>query len=997
MGVVTGEHGKVAVTRQALLFSDIEGSTRLARQLGDAWASALQVHRRVLREAFVAHGGEEASREGDSFFVLFPTAEDAVRAAIAGQIGLTEAPWAPGAEVRVRMGIHAGDVTLADGDHVGLAIHAAARLMSSAHGGQVVVSDVVAQEVAGDLPGATFRELGRYKFKDFDTPTTVLEVEHPRLRSGFPPLRATPAANHNLTVPASTFVGREAEVVDVAAALDDHRLVTLVGAGGCGKTRLAVEAASRLVDRWPDGVWLAELAEARDALGVTAAVSVALGVATPDVPEIGGVDAVLGHLCDRRALLVLDNCEHVVDAVRDLVHLVLGHAPGVRILATSRQPIGWPSERTYRVPSLPDDPAARLFLERAAVAAPDWTASDEDGAAVAEICRRLDGIPLAIELAAARVAVLSPEQIAERLRRRGGLGGLGRDDARPGRQQTLEAVIDWSHELLSDRERTLLRRLSVFGTRFTLEAAEEVVSDTEHVPSDDVLELLVSLVAKSLLVLERREGDASYRMLETVREYALAKLAEAGEAGEVLRRHVDWFVHLATSTARQLPGVARVHCLMPGMTAVAGTSVGVADLHAAMAEGIDLLVFPAAARDADGRMEFRDLDPEEADTEWLVDELHDWRVLSAPLRVSAPSYVRCALQAEVEPAPGARWEDVERAIRRRLFRHFDPVLGGDGTGWQPGVPVDDAAVVAALEGVRGVSRVVSAALFDTDAFAHAIEFSIKTLFLEPDTFVYVDSCWAVRSGSGEAPMVRYSSTLLRDALRAVRRAAPSTATVVLEGWRRGVRLIGGGEGWVSRADVVGSHLLDEGQQIELSAASTLALLSIASGRSANVDLAVRDGCLEVAADAAKATLSAPAPGPGAPRWTSDPKEPAVATITTERDELVGALLDLRGAVGDGAVGLRADRSGISLLVPGDADLFRPLPGTVDAGPVEVAVRRTHLGLAVSTLEGSHVVVDVHENGTVAVRSATDPRIVHRLAPAPTVPPTPTVLGAPDDH
>ena len=972
MGAMNGDGGNEAVTRRALLFTDIEGSTRLARQLGADWATALHRHRSILREAFVAHGGEESSREGDSFFVLFPTADAAVRAAIDGQLGLAEAPWTPGGEIRVRMGIHAGEVTMSDGDHVGLAIHAAARLMSSAHGGQIVVSGAVAEEAAGD---ATFRELGRFRFKDFDQPTDVFQVEHAGLRSGFPPLRATPAVNHNLSIPASTLVGREDDVVVVRAALDDHRLVTLVGAGGCGKTRLAVETAAGVVDRWPDGVWLAELAEVHEALGVTSALAVALGIATPDAAEVGGIDAVLAHLRDRSSLLVLDNCEHVVDAVRDLVHLVLGHAPGIRILATSRQPIGWPTERTYRVPSLDLEPAERLFRERAVSAAPEYLAADEDEdeSAIAEICDRLDGIPLAIELAAARVAVLSPVQIASRLRRRGGLGGLGRDETRPGRQQTLAAVIDWSHDLLSDRERILLRRLSVFGARFTLEAAEEVAGDDEQVPSEDVLGLLISLVSKSLVVLERRDAEPSYRMLETVREYALAKLVEAGEGADVLRRHVDWFVHLATTTARQLPGVARVHCLVPELS-------GRADLQAAMAKGIDLLVIPGAARDADGRMDLRDLVPEEPDTEWLVDELHDWRVLSAPLRVRAPDYVRCAMQAEVEPSPGARWQDVERAVRRALHRHFDPVLGGAGTGWQPGEPIDAASVRMALEGVRGVNDVVGVALFDTDPTAHALEFPIKTLLLPPDTFVYVDSCWAIRTGSDPGSFVRYSATLLRDALRSVHRPE-SSASIVLEGRRRGVRVIGGDGEWSTRADVVGSRLLDDGQQIALSPASARALLSIASGRSANVDLALSDGCLEVAADAARATLSAPPPGRDAPRWSDDPEEPVVATITVSREELVEALRDLRGPIGDGPVRLRADADGLVLLVPGSDALSLSLAAFVDAGPVDVMIRRRHLGLAALSLDPGdpRIVLEVEEGGTVVVRSAADPRIVHRLS------------------
>jgi predicted ATPase len=485
------------------LFTDVEGSTRLLHELGaEAYARALAEHRQLLRDAFARHGGVEVDTQGDAFFVAFPTAEGAIRAATEAQGALAEGP------IRARMGIHTGTPLLADEGYVGRDVHRAARIAAAGHGRQVLVSAAAAEL----LRDAQLQDLGEHRLKDLSARERIYQLGP----GEFPPLKTL--YQTNLPVPATTFLGRERELaeVDERLARDDVRLVTLTGPGGTGKTRLALHAAGTAAERFPDGVWWVPLAPLRDPALVLATVAGVLGAS-------GDLAA---HLADKRLLLLLDNFEQVMDAAAD-VGALLGECPNLRVLVTSRELLQLPGEHHYPVPQLDPPEGVELFLARARAAKPDFQAGD----AVAELCTRLDNLPLAIELAAARTRMLSPEQLLARLGQRLDLlrGGRGID----ARQETLRATIEWSHDLLSDNEQTLFARLAVFRGGWTLEAAEVVV--------DADLDALQSLVDKSLV----RVRDESFWMLETIRQYAAERLQASGDADELRRRHAEFFVALA--------------------------------------------------------------------------------------------------------------------------------------------------------------------------------------------------------------------------------------------------------------------------------------------------------------------------------------------------------------------------------------------------------------------------------------------------------------------
>ena len=545
------------------LFSDVEGSTRLAGQLGDEWPEVLEQHRRLLRAAFATHDGHEVKTEGDGFFVAFGRARDGVLAAADAQRAIEAHPWPEGARIRVRIGIHTGDGTVVDNDYVGLAVHHAARVSSVAHGGQVVVSDAT-RHLTGDLPtGVELVPLGAYRLKDIDEPVVIHQVTHPELQRDFPPLRVTAGTPTNLPAQLTSFVGREEELRVVEKLVNTHRLVTLMGAGGAGKTRLAVEAAGAMLQDFDDGVWLVELARVTDPDLCWNAIAESLGLraggAGQDLPSI-----VTTYFRGRRALLVLDNCEHVIAAAAGVSDALLRAAPELRILATSREALGIAGEHAWRVPSLDvpregypavDDAwaatAVRLFVERAEDVGAAIERTPAELEAITHICTRLDGMPLAIELAAARARSLAPTQLAARLDDRFRLLTGGSRTALP-RQQTLQALVDWSHELLDDRERAVLRRTSVFVGGFTLEAAEAVCAGGE-VEDLDVLDLLDALVAKSLVV-PAQDGTARFRLLETIRSYARQKLLEAGEVDAVRDAHLGWAERQADAAAVGLGG-----------------------------------------------------------------------------------------------------------------------------------------------------------------------------------------------------------------------------------------------------------------------------------------------------------------------------------------------------------------------------------------------------------------------------------------------------------
>ena len=529
-----------------LLLADVEGSTRLWETQPEVMAAAVARLDQALCEAVTAHDGVRPVEqgEGDSFVIAFGRASDAVACAL----DLQRAPLAP---IRLRIGIHTGEVRLRDeGNYIGPTINRTARLRDLAHGGQTVLSGTTDDLVVDVLPeDAWLTDLGAHPLRDLARPQRVVQLCHPDLRNDFPPLRtASSIAAHNLPAQLTSFVGRQAEIGSLRDALAGNRLVTLTGAGGVGKTRLAVQVAAAMADEFgafPQGVWYVDLAPIT--AGEVVPVTVARALGLPDQPGRSTTDTLLRFVRDRHMLVVLDNCEHLLDASATLLTDLLGAAPRVTVLATSREPVNITGEATWQVPSLSlADEAVELFAERARLARPDFAVSDDNAAAVAEICRRLDGMPLAIELAAARVRALSLTEIVDSLHDRFRLlTGGSRTAVR--RQQTLRASVDWSHALLTETERILFRRLAVFYGGFDLDAAQSVCGEGD-IERYQVLDQLTLLVDKSLVVAHESSasgGRTRYRLLETVRQYALEKLGDSGEADAVRSRHCDHYTSLA--------------------------------------------------------------------------------------------------------------------------------------------------------------------------------------------------------------------------------------------------------------------------------------------------------------------------------------------------------------------------------------------------------------------------------------------------------------------
>ncbi|MCV7400426.1 LuxR family transcriptional regulator [Mycobacterium fragae] len=535
-----GVSGLLPTGTVTLLLADVEGSTRLWETQPEEMTAAFARLDHALSDLLAAHGGVRPVEqgEGDSFVVAFARASDAVASALELQL----APLAP---IRLRIGVHTGEVQLRDeGNYIGPTINRTARLRDLAHGGQTVLSGTAEDLVVDALPAdAWLTDLGTYELRGVARPERVVQLCHPDLRNDFPPLRTTKAvAAHNLPSQFTSFVGRGSQMAEVRKLLAQNRIVTLTGAGGVGKTRLAVEVASQLAAEYADGVWYVDLAAITDPGLVPVVVARALGL--PDQPGRSTIDTLTRFIADRQMLVVLDNCEHLLDACAELVASLLGAAPGLTLLATSREPIGVAGEATWRVPSLSTaDEAIELFADRARLAQPDFNLSDNNETLVAEICQRLDGMPLAIELAAARVRALSLAEILGSLHDRFRLlTGGARTAVR--RQQTLRASVDWSHALLTEPERVLFRRLAAFMGGFDLEAAQAVAGDGD-VERFQVLDLLTLLVDKSLVVAEHTSGATRYRLLETVRQYAQEKLLESGEANSARTRHRDHYTALA--------------------------------------------------------------------------------------------------------------------------------------------------------------------------------------------------------------------------------------------------------------------------------------------------------------------------------------------------------------------------------------------------------------------------------------------------------------------
>jgi predicted ATPase/class 3 adenylate cyclase len=522
-----------------LLFTDIEGSTRLLHELGEGYPDVLAEHHRLLREVFSRHGGVEVGTQGDGFFLAFVRASDAVAAAREAQEVLATGL------VRVRIGIHTGEPVLTAEGYVGVEVHRAARIMAAGHGGQVLLS-----QATRELLDATVdvRELGEHFLKDLPESLHLYQLGD----GDFPPL----ATLHRSNLPGqlTSFVGREQELEDLVRLLPETPLLTLSGVGGCGKSRLALEVAGSALSRFRDGALLVELAGLTNPEFVPDAVGGALSAQErADRPV---VESLADRLRSKELLLVLDNCEHLLDACAELAGRLLRVCPQLRILATSRQPLALPGERVYRVPPLPvaepgeemdvaASDAVRLFVERASAAGWEPDGSPATLATVASICRELDGLPLALELAAARTHFLSVEEIAARLDDRFRFLRYWRRSPEP-RHETLGATMAWSYDLLSDEERALLRRLSVFAGGFTLETAAAICLDDDI---DAALELLPHLVEGSLVLAEPLDRGTRYRMLETVRHYAADRLAEAGETDETRARHAAYFLELAERVA----------------------------------------------------------------------------------------------------------------------------------------------------------------------------------------------------------------------------------------------------------------------------------------------------------------------------------------------------------------------------------------------------------------------------------------------------------------
>jgi len=547
------------------LFSDIEGSTRLVAALGKGFTSVLERHQAILRETFEAFGGVEVATEGDSFFVAFPAAGGAVEGAAMAQRAISAEHWPPevGA-LKVRMGIHTGQGTLGGDNYAGLDVHRAARIAAAAHGGQVLISATTRALVEASLPtGVTLRDLGAFRLKDLEQPERLVQLVMDGLRDTFPAPRTLETPS-NLPVQITSFIGRAKEVQEIGELLGRSRLITLTGPGGTGKTRLSLRVADSIQAAYPDGVFFVELAPITEPGLIPTTIAQAIGLREDPARPV--IDSVEDHLRNLRLLLVLDNFEQVVSGA-PVVGRLLAAAPGLTVLTSSREALHLRGEQEYAVPplGLPDPKslppfatlseydAVALFIQRAQAVKPDFAVTNENAPAVAEICARLDGLPLAIELAAARSKLFTPDAILARLGKRLSLLTGGARDT-TNRQRTLRGAIDWSHDLLDPTERTLFRRLSIFVGGCTIESAT-AVSDPEGELGADIVDGLSSFVDKSLIrALEGEHGEPRFQMLETIREYGLEKLSESEEAETIRRRHEDHFLALALDAEPQLMG-----------------------------------------------------------------------------------------------------------------------------------------------------------------------------------------------------------------------------------------------------------------------------------------------------------------------------------------------------------------------------------------------------------------------------------------------------------
>jgi predicted ATPase/class 3 adenylate cyclase len=551
------------------MFTDIQGSTRLLQSLGDRYPGLLAKHHALIRQALEANDGIEANTEGDAFFAVFTSPKSAVAAAVQAQRSLAAEQWPDGVEVRVRMGLHTGQGIVDGGTYVGLDVHRAARISSAGHGGQVVLSDQSRVLVEGDLPaGIGLKDLGPHHLKDLDRPEHLYQLQIEGLAADFPPLRSVDLRPKSLPRPLTSLIGRERDIKAVRALLGDHRLVTILGPGGTGKTRLAIAVVEDGFAELSDGATFVELDAVKESALVASAIAHAAGV--QETSKLSSLEVLSAHLAEQRLLLVLDNFEQVLDAA-STVQTLLEAAPEIRVLVTSRAPLRLYGEQQYRLSplDLPDlenmppleelggYPAIGLFVDRASMASPTFSLTAANARAVTEIAARLDGMPLAIELAAARSNVFSPDAMLKRLERRlsvpsSVLAGV------PERQRSLRGTIEWSYDQLAGPEQVLLRRLSVFGGGFTISAAE-TVCNADGAAGPDLLDPIGALVDNSLLRQANvADGEVRFGWLETIREFAAERLVESGERDDLARREAEHVLGLVLEAEPALVGMEQL-------------------------------------------------------------------------------------------------------------------------------------------------------------------------------------------------------------------------------------------------------------------------------------------------------------------------------------------------------------------------------------------------------------------------------------------------------
>jgi predicted ATPase/class 3 adenylate cyclase len=578
------------------LFTDLEASTRLWEEHPEAMRSALARHDEILRDAVESNRGHVVKATGDGLHAVFSVAGDAVAAAVDGQLGLDAEPWAAGPALRVRIGVHTGAAEERGGDYYGPAVNRAARVAAAGHGGQIIVSHATEELVRDVLPAKVgVVDLGEHRLRDLSRPERIFQLTHQELTADFPPLRSLDRYRTNLATQPNVFVGRDEELAHVDEALRESLLVTLTGVGGVGKTRLALQAAAESLPGFADGAWVVELGSTANANEVDEAAASALGLTA--TPGQSVRSALLEYLRDRYLLLVLDNCEHLVGPVADLVEAVNATCPHVHVLATSREGLAIAGERLLAVPPLAlavgetlDEVAAadavRLFVERASGVSESFRLDESNASVIAGLARRLDGIPLALELAAARVRAMAPADILGHLDQRFRLLTGGRRTALS-RQQTLRGAVDWSYDLLEEEARVLFRRLGVFVGGFDLAAAEHVGGGAP-IAALDVADQIQRLVERSLVQADTSRAPARYRLLETLRDYAVDRLNEASELDDVARRHADYFVSFAQRAGAGLRGPDEVRWSdqldeeLDNVRAAVSWLVGVGDVDAAM-------------------------------------------------------------------------------------------------------------------------------------------------------------------------------------------------------------------------------------------------------------------------------------------------------------------------------------------------------------------------------------------------------------------------------